>query len=334
MGQQENAQPVLDVRNLAVHFKTYDGLVRAVDGVSYTVPHGRTLGVVGESGSGKTVASLAIMGLIPKPPGIIPTGEVLFDGTDLMRLNREQIRRIRGRRIAMIFQDPMTSLNPFLRISTQMTEAMQLHLGLSRSKALDRAVELLETVGIPAAGRRITSYPHQFSGGMRQRVMIAMALSCDPSLIIADEPTTALDVTIQAQILELLKKLQSETGTSIILITHDLGIVAGMCHHICVMYAGKIVEKATAGELFARPLHPYTLGLLKSLPRLDAEAKEKLTPIHGLPPDLIHNPPGCNFEPRCPFCIQKCKTQEPPLLDVAPGRASACWVNVENNEPR
>ena len=327
-------QPVLDVRNLAVHFKTYDGLVRAVDGVSYAVPRGSTLGIVGESGSGKTVANLAVMGLIPMPPGQIPSGEVLFRGRDLMRQSREEIRRIRGRHIAMIFQDPMTSLNPFMRISTQLTEAMRLHLGLDRRQALDRAVSLLEQVGIPAAGRRITSYPHQFSGGMRQRVMIAMALSCGPDLIIADEPTTALDVTIQAQILELLKKLQQDTGTSIILITHDLGIVAGMCHAICVMYAGKIVEQATADALFARPLHPYTLGLLKSLPRLDADRKEKLVPIEGLPPDLIHNPPGCNFEPRCPFRIEKCRTQEPPLLDVAPGRLSACWVDVETNRPR
>jgi oligopeptide transport system ATP-binding protein len=334
MAQSPDTQPLLEVRDLRVQFNTYDGLVRAVDGVSFSVPRARTLGIVGESGSGKTVANLAVMGLIPKPPGIIPSGQALFQGQDLMGLNREQMRRIRGRRIAMIFQDPMTSLNPFLRISTQMTEAMELHLGLGRKQALDRAVELLEKAGIPAAARRISSYPHQFSGGMRQRVMIAMALSCGPDLLIADEPTTALDVTIQAQILELLKSLQEQTGTGIILITHDLGIVAGMCHEICVMYAGRIVEQAATEDLFARPMHPYTLGLLRSLPRLDADAKDKLTPIPGLPPDLIRTPPGCSFEPRCAFRIEKCKTQAPPLMDIEPGRRSACWVDPASGNPR
>ena len=330
----DTAQPVIDVKDLAVAFNTFEGVVHAVDGVSFTVDRGQTLGIVGESGSGKTVANLALMGLIPMPPGRITSGSAQFDGRDLVTLPAEQMRRIRGRHIAMIFQDPMTSLNPFLRISRQLTEGLQLHLGMSRAQALSRAVELLEQVGIPAADRRVHDYPHQFSGGMRQRVMIAMALACGPELIIADEPTTALDVTIQAQILELLKKLQEETGTSIIMITHDLGIVAGMCHKIAVMYAGRIVEKADAGELFKKPLHPYTLGLLKSLPRLDAEQKEKLEVIEGLPPDMIHNPPGCNFEPRCPFAVEYCKQNEPVLEEVAPGRRIACWVDVDTGKRR
>jgi oligopeptide transport system ATP-binding protein len=326
--------PLLEVRDLRVEFHTFDGVVRAVDGVSFSINHGRTLGIVGESGSGKTVANLALMGLIPRPPGRVSADRVMFDGQDLLKLSAENMRRIRGRRIAMIFQDPMTSLNPLLRISRQLTEGLEMHLGMSRAQSMKRAVELLEMVGIPAAARRVRNYPHQFSGGMRQRVMIAMALACGPDLIIADEPTTALDVTIQAQILELLKKLQQETGTTIILITHDLGVVAGMCHDIAVMYAGKIVEKAEAGSLFARPLHPYTLGLLRSIPRLDAEGKGELFPIDGMPPDLIHNPPGCNFEPRCPFRVEKCKTWEPNLEQVEPGRFVACYVDVATGKQR
>ena len=327
-------EKVIDVKDLVVQFNTSDGVVRAVDGVSFFVEQGKTLGIVGESGSGKSVANLALMGLIPCPPGKIVGGTAMFGGRDLLKLRREQQRRIRGRHISMIFQDPMTSLNPFLRISLQMTEAMQTHLGLSRTEATRRAIELFNQVGIPDPEQRIRSYPHQFSGGMRQRVMIAMSLSCGPELLIADEPTTALDVTIQAQILDLLKDLQEKTGTSVILVTHDLGIVAGMSHNIIVMYAGRIVESAATGPLFARPLHPYTLGLLKSLPRLDAESKERLVPIEGLPPDLIHNPPGCNFEPRCPFRIKRCIDEDPRLVEVKPGRSIACWVDVESGKPR
>jgi len=330
----EDAEKILlDVKDLAVHFHTQDGIVRAVDGVSFAVERGSTLGIVGESGSGKTVANLALMGLVPCPPGRIERGSAAFDGKDLLKLTREQQRRIRGRHISMIFQDPMTSLNPFLRISLQMTEAMKLHLGLSSKEALARAIELFKQVGIPQPEKRIRAYPHQFSGGMRQRVMIAMALSCNPDLIIADEPTTALDVTIQAQILELLKKIQGETGTGIVLITHDLGIVAGMCHKVVVMYAGKIVERAETGPLYANPLHPYTRGLLNSIPRLDAHAHEKLEPIEGMPPDMTRTNPGCSFEPRCPFRIDRCRTEEPPLRDIAPGRAIACWVDVETGKP-
>jgi len=328
------AEPILSVKNLVTQFHTTDGVVRAVDGVSFDLAPGSTLGIVGESGCGKSVTHLSFLGLIPQPPGKIAGGEAIFKGRDLIGMPPGELRRIRGNDIAVIFQDPMTSLNPVLRISRQMTEGLEIHKGWPHKKALDRAVELLGSVGIPAPGKRIHDYPHQFSGGMRQRVMIAMALACNPSVIIADEPTTALDVTIQAQILELLERLQKETGVAIILITHDLGVVAGMCEKIVVMYAGRIVEKADTGPLYARPLHPYTYALLKSIPRLDAPKKERLFSIAGMPPNLIGNPPGCNFSPRCKYAVERCFREDPALREVEHGREIACWVDIESGVTR
>ncbi len=322
---------LLDVRDLHCHFKTDDGIVKAVDGVTFQVLRGESLGIVGESGSGKTVTNMAMMGLVPTPPGKV-WGEAIFDGQDLLRLG-DGIRKIRGRRVATIFQDPMTSLNPFLRIERQMTEGLQLHLGLSRGDARKRAVEWLEKVGIPNPGKRIFQYPHEFSGGMRQRVMIAMALSTEPELLIADEPTTALDVTIQAQILELIGDLQRELGTAVIMITHDLGVVAGMCERVVVMYAGRIVEEATAPDLFGDPAHPYTLGLLTSVPRLDETVDARLIPIEGQPPNLAHLPEGCAFAPRCASSFDRC-SDEPRLEDWAPGRRRACWLAGKPEAPR
>lgn len=318
---------ILSVRDLQTSFFTREGEVRAVDNISFELERGETLGIVGESGSGKSVTSLSLMRLIPTPPGRIKGGQVLFDGQDLLQLSDEQIRRIRGKRIAMIFQDPMSSLNPFLRISRQLTEISELHLGLNSRAARKRAIEMLDLVGIPDATRRLDDYPHQFSGGMRQRVMIAMALSCDPELLIADEPTTALDVTIQAQILELIKDLKQRLGTSVILITHDLGVVAGVTDHVAVMYAGKIVEYAPTDELFARPSHPYTQGLLRSVPDPYQDV-EALYQIPGLPPDLTRIPPGCPFTPRCPHAMDKCH-EEPALVTVGPAHTSACWLNIQ-----
>ncbi len=292
--------PLLEIENLQVQFHTEDGIVNAVDGISLTVEPGETLGIVGESGSGKSVSSLAMLGLLPMPPAKILGGTARFQGRDLLKLSQNELAGIRGNRIAMIFQDPMTSLNPFLTIGQQLTEVSRLHLRHSHEQARRHAIEMLERVGLPAPERRLDDYPHQFSGGMRQRVMIAMALSCKPALLIADEPTTALDVTIQAQILELMKELQQAEGTAIILITHDLGVVANICRRVNVMYAGRFVEEAAVDDLFARPRHPYTLGLLKSIPRLDT-ADETLTPIRGQPPDMIHLPSGCAFNPRAPM---------------------------------
>ena len=322
------ASPILQVEDLRVQFKTDDGVVQAVDGISYSVLPGDTLGIVGESGSGKSVSSLAIMGLIPQPPGRITSGRATFDGQDLLQLNHRQLARIRGNRIAMIFQDPMTSLNPFLTVAQQLTEVTQLHLRHTKRQALDHAIEMLGRVGIPAPERRIFDYPHQFSGGMRQRVMIAMALACKPNLLIADEPTTALDVTIQAQILELMKKLQAEEGTAIVLITHDLGVVANICQRVNVMYAGRFVEEAAVDDLFARPEFPYTMGLLNSIPRLDV-AKERLNPIQGQPPDLTHLPAGCAFRPRCPWAVKHCAEHTPPLFPATHGGKHACFVSAE-----
>jgi oligopeptide transport system ATP-binding protein len=324
--------PILQVEDLHVDFLTDDGLVRAVTGVSFHVDRGETLGIVGESGSGKSVMNLALMGLVPQPPGRVSKGRAVFDGKDLLRLSQRELSRIRGKRIAMIFQDPMTSLNPFLTIEEQLTEVTRLHLGHSPKQATQHAIEMLRRVGIPGAEKRVFEYPHQFSGGMRQRVMIAMALSCSPDLLIADEPTTALDVTIQAQILELMQKLQEETGTAIILITHDLGVVAKICHRVHVMYAGKFVEKATVDEIFQCPQHPYTLGLLESVPRLDEEATDRLQPIEGQPPDLTDLPPGCSFRPRCPFAFERCVHEEP-TLDSGPAEGKyACFVDVRRAE--
>jgi oligopeptide transport system ATP-binding protein len=305
--------PLLEVKNLKTQFFTREGVVHAVDGVSYSVDTGKTLGIVGESGCGKSVSALSIMRLIPDPPGRIVEGSILFDGKELTMLREREMRSIRGNHISMIFQDPMTSLNPVLRIGTQMTEAIRLHLGLSKREAADRAVELLEAVGMPDARRRLRDYPHQFSGGMRQRVMIAMALSCDPKLLIADEPTTALDVTIQAQILDLLERLQDRFGMSILLITHDLGVVAGVADHVVVMYAGRIVEQADTNELFANPQHPYTEALLASIPRLDDTERGALASIPGMPPDLVDPPPGCRFSPRCRHATALCREREPEL---------------------
>jgi len=327
--------PLLDVRDLATHFFTGAGVVRAVDGVSFTVAPGEALGLVGESGCGKSVSVLSIMRLVPSPPGRTVAGEVLFGGRDLLKLSDEEMRRVRGADLAMIFQDPMTSLNPVLPIGLQIVESLEFHKGLPRAAARRRAAELLDLVGIPAASRRLDDYPHQFSGGMRQRVMIAMAIACEPKLLIADEPTTALDVTIQAQILDLLRRLRTELRMGLILITHDLGVVAGICDRVNVMYAGRVVEAAVADEAFDDPRHPYTLGLLRSVPRLDGPLGGKLIPIDGMPPDLAGEQRGCPFAPRCPFCVEKSLQERPPLVPVPGADASAphphlaaCWVDV------
>jgi len=324
---------LLQVKDLRTHFFTDEGVVRAVDGISYDVEEGETMGLVGESGCGKSVSALSILRLIPNPPGKIVGGEVWFDGRDLLKVNEEEIRHVRGNRIAMIFQEPMTSLNPVLTIGRQITEALELHLKMNRSAANHRAVELLELVGIPEAHTRLKDYPHQFSGGMRQRVMIAMALSCNPKLLLADEPTTALDVTIQAQILEILARLSSEFKTAVIIITHNLGVVARYADRVNVMYAGKIVESGSAREIYGQPRHPYTLGLLRSVPRLDEARRDKLVPIEGLPPDLANIPPGCSFYPRCSYRIDRCRAEEPPLMLVDAKHYAACWVDVRQGRP-
>src|SRR2546428_4077946 len=319
---------LLEVKSLKTQFFTRDGVVHAVDDVSFELAVGETLGIVGESGCGKSVTALSLMRLIPNPPGKIVSGTIVFEGQDVMKLDDDDVRALRGRKIAMIFQDPMTSLNPVLTISRQISEALELHLKMDRAESRKRTIELLELVGIASAKKRLDDYPHQFSGGMRQRVMIAMALSCNPKLILADEPTTALDVTIQAQILQILKDLSQEFRTAFILITHDLGVVAGMTQRIHVMYGGKIVEKADTGELFANPKMPYTWGLLRSIPRLDERRKAKLVPIEGLPPDLIAPPPGCRFEPRCQYRRDICREKEPELVHIPnskPDHEARCW---------
>jgi oligopeptide transport system ATP-binding protein len=316
---------LLEVKDLKTEFHTQDGIVHAVNGVSFSVDEGETLGLVGESGCGKSVSMLSVMRLIPMPPGKIVSGQVMFQGRDLIKVDDEEIRSVRGNKIAMVFQDPMTSLNPVLTIGTQIGEALELHLGMTKEQARKRSVELLKMVGIPEAENRLDDYPHQFSGGMRQRVMIAMALSCSPQLLIADEPTTALDVTIQAQITDIVKRLKRELGMAIIWITHDLGVIAGLADRINVMYAGFVIESASTKELFANPLHPYTLGLLGSIPRLDEAHKAKLTPIEGLPPDLIDMPKGCPFYARCRFRTEKCENENPPLELVGVRHWTACW---------
>ncbi|MBC6937131.1 MAG: ABC transporter ATP-binding protein [Chloroflexi bacterium] len=321
----------MEVKDLVTRFYTQEGTVYAVNGVSYKLQEGETLGVVGESGSGKSVHVLSIMGLIPTPPGKVERGEVNFRGRDLLKLSQEEMRSVRGAEVAMIFQDPMTSLNPVLTIGTQITEALKLHLGMSSQEARARAADLLAMVGISDATKRLDNYPHQFSGGMRQRAMIAMALSCNPKLLIADEPTTALDVTIQAQILDLVRRLRDEIGMAMIWITHDLGIVAGLADTVQVMYGGLIVERGPVKEVFKDTRHPYTLGLLKSLPRLDQRGgSARLNQIEGSPPDMRIEPKGCPFQPRCPYRIDKC-AEMPPLVQVAdgkPGHLNACWVDV------
>ncbi|HBR58196.1 MAG TPA: peptide ABC transporter ATP-binding protein [Blastocatellia bacterium] len=315
---------ILSVNGLKTYFQTEDGIVRAVDGVTFSLEKGETLGIVGESGSGKSVANLSVMRLIPEPPGKIVDGDIVFDGVDIRSLSIDEVRKIRGKRIAMIFQDPMTSLNPFLKISTQLAEVTRLHMGHDKKQARDHALKMLETVGIPDAASHLDGFPHELSGGMRQRVMIAMALSCDPELLIADEPTTALDVTIQAQILELIKDLKARMGTSVILITHDLGVVAGMTDKIIVMYAGKVFEQAPTAELFSSPANPYTKGLLRSVPDPAHEKGKELYQIPGLPPDVAHLPPGCPFAPRCERAEEICGREFPPFVQLNEEHFSLC----------
>jgi len=324
--------PLLDVRNLRTRFHTGEGAVQAVNDVSFQVNDQETVGIVGESGSGKSMTMLSVMRLIPQPPGKIVNGEVIFEGQDLLKLSLPDIRKIRGNRIAMIFQDPMTSLNPVLTVEKQLTEAIRLHLNMGKTAARDRAIELLEHVGIPGASDRIRNYPHQFSGGMRQRVMISMGLACNPKLLIADEPTTALDVTIQAQIVELVKRLKEELNMAVIWITHDLSLLASLADRILVMYAGQIVESAPLNQLYDNPRHPYTLGLIQSIPRLDEAQKAELKPVDGMPPDLIDYPQGCPFAARCPYVIDQCHSDDPNLEIVGENHTVACWVKPDGAE--
>ena len=316
---------LLEVNGLETRFHTVEGVVHALNGISYTVDRGECLAIVGESGSGKTVGVLSILRLIPSPPGRIAGGSIRFKGVDLLALDDEGLRKVRGQDIGVIFQDPMTSLNPVMRVGAQLVESLTAHGGMTARQARTRAAELLALVGIPAPASRLDDYPHQFSGGMRQRVMIAMALACSPDLIIADEPTTALDVTIQAQIVELVKRLQTELGTAVIWISHDLGVVARLADRVAVMYAGFIIETAPVDALYASPAHPYTVGLLASLPRLDAGGRQTLKAIGGLPPVLMGPPTGCPFAPRCSFATDRCRVENPALAAVAPGHAVACW---------
>ena len=325
---------ILNVQNLHTHFDTQDGVVKAVNGISYALREGETLGIVGESGCGKSVSVLSVMRLLPVPPARIADGQVHFYDKDLMGLPESEMRSIRGSQMAMIFQDPMTSLNPVLTIGFQLTEPLKLHMHLSDEEARDRAAELLQLVGIPEAHNRLDDYPHQFSGGMRQRAMIAMALACNPALLIADEPTTALDVTIQAQIVDLVKRLRDQFGMALIWITHDLGVVAGLADRMIVMYAGFIVEEALVDELYGNPRHPYTTALLRSLPRLDGSPGEELETIEGLPPDLIALPKGCPFAARCDFAKDKCWEENPQLEEIAHGHKMACWVDIDTGELR
>jgi oligopeptide transport system ATP-binding protein len=324
------SEPLLRVENLSVEFRTADGVVQAVNDVSFSLQPGETLGIVGESGSGKSVTNLALMGLIPQPPGRITAGRALYRGSDLLTMPQAALRSVRGRKIAMIFQDPMTALNPFMTISDQLTEITRLHLGLSKTAAIDHAVKMLHEVGIPDPARRLESYPHEFSGGMRQRVMIAMALSCNPEILIADEPTTALDVTIQAQILELIQHLQQQQGTAVILVTHALGVVANLCRRVLVMYAGRIVEEATTESLFAQPRHPYSLGLLNSIPRTDVPRGGRLQGIPGQPPNMTEPPSGCPFHPRCGYRQEVCETQLPPLVPRPEGGIHRCLFDIKH----
>ena len=321
-------KPLLEVKNLKTSFRTDDGLVKAVDDVSFDLREGEILGLVGESGCGKSVSAMSIFRLIPDPPAKIMGGEVFFEGRDLLKMTNEEIRQVRGNRMAMIFQEPMTSLSPVLTIGHQVSEPLVWHKKMALPEALKEVVRILEQVQIPDAEKRLPAYPHQFSGGMRQRVMVAMGLTCTPKLIIADEPTTALDVTIQAQLLDLMKKLTQDYGTALIIITHNLGVVARYADRVNVMYAGRIVEKASAADLYAHPKHPYTVGLLASVPRLDEAVKKKLVPILGQPPDLAHLPPGCSFAPRCAWAVEKCREQTPELTLVGNNHYAACFVHL------
>ena len=317
---------LLEVKNLQTHFMTRGGVVRAVDDVSWDVDEGETVALVGESGCGKSVSALSIIRLVAGPAGKIVGGQIVFKGRDLLRLSEEEMRRVRGREIAMVFQEPMTSLNPVLTIGRQLTEGLEIHLGMTPVEARRRSVELLAMVGIPDPERRLGQYPHQFSGGMRQRMMIAMALACNPALILADEPTTALDVTIQAQILELMRDLSRRFGVAMLIITHNLGVVARYADRVNVMYAGRIVERGSARDLYRRPRHPYTLGLLRSVPRLDEPRRARLQPIEGQPPDLTRLGPGCAFAPRCTFRVERCRVERPVLAPAdGEGHVTACW---------
>jgi oligopeptide/dipeptide ABC transporter ATP-binding protein len=320
---------LLDVRGLKTYLNTSMGVVKAVDGVSFQVKPGETVAIVGESGCGKTMTALSIMRLIPRPQAEIVGGEIRFQGTDLLKLDDEAMRRVRGAEIAMIFQEPMTSLNPVLTIERQLTETLEAHGAASKQEARARALELLRLVGIPDPAERLRQYPHQFSGGMRQRVMIAIALSCRPKLVLADEPTTALDVTIQAQLLELMRGLSRQFDVALVIITHNLGVVARYADRVNVMYAGKIIESGAAADVYGNPRHPYTIGLLHSVPRLDQPRKARLDPIEGQPPDLWNLPPGCSFRPRCKFAVEKCAGEIPPLRAIEPGHETACWVAEE-----
>jgi oligopeptide transport system ATP-binding protein len=321
---------LLAVKDLRTYFWTDAGLVKAVDGVSFDLDEGETLGLVGESGCGKSVSALSILRLIPHPPGKIVGGEIFFDGRNLLEVSEEEMRDVRGNHIAMVFQEPMTSLNPVLTIGRQVGEPLEVHKNIRKKEALEKAAELLSRVQIPEGTMRVRAYPHQFSGGMRQRGMIAMGLGCDPKLIIADEPTTALDVTVQAQLLDLMKDLTRDFGMSLIIITHNLGVVARYADRVNVMYAGRIVEKGTADDIYDDPRHPYTLGLMASIPKLDQDTKQKLVPIEGQPPDLSNLPSGCAFEPRCKYSVERCRQEIPKLEQVGDEHEKACWIDVRN----
>lgn len=325
---------LLDVQGLNTQFKTSDGVVHAVNGVSFNLREGKTLAIVGESGCGKSVTMLSLLSLIPSPPGQITAGKAIFYNRDLLKLSNEEIRSVRGAQIGIIFQDPMTSLNPVLTIGFQLAEPLILHLGMTKVQAKSQAAELLSMVGIPNPAERLNDYPHQFSGGMRQRVMIAMAISCTPQILIADEPTTALDVTIQAQIVDLVKRLRDKLGMAIIWISHDLGVVAGIAHRVIVMYAGLIVEEAGVNDLYANPQHPYTIGLLGSLPRVDEKEHQRLVSIEGLPPVLYAHPKSCPFAPRCKWAVERCWNENPVLEEIEAGHRVACWVDVNTGKER
>ena len=325
---------LLNVQGLETQFRTREGIVHAVNGVSFGLKEGETLGIVGESGCGKSVTVMSMLRLIPNPPGRVVAGTAMYQSKDLLKVSDDEMRHIRGSQISMIFQDPMTSFNPVLTIGRQVTEPLETHMGMSKRQAMERAAEMLSLVGIPNAKDRLNDYPHQFSGGMRQRVMIAMALTCNPQILIADEPTTALDVTIQAQIVELVKRLRDELGMAIIWITHDLGIVAGMAEKVNVMYAGFNIETAPVKTLYANPQHPYTLGLLGSLPRVDETQRRRLVSIEGLPPVLYQKPAVCPFAPRCHYKVDRCLNENPPLTQVGPEHYAACWVDTSTGRER
>lgn len=325
---------LLDVKNLKTHFNMRGGIIHAVNGVSFHLNEGETLGIVGESGCGKSVTMMSMLRLIKSPPGKVVDGQAIFNNQDLLKMTNEEIRKVRGSRISMIFQDPMTSFNPVLTIGRQMTESLEEHMGMSNKEASDRAIKMLSMVGIPNANERMNNYPHQFSGGMRQRVMIAMALTCNPQILIADEPTTALDVTIQAQIIELVKRLRDSLGMAIIWITHDLGIIAGLADRVAVMYASYIIEEAPVKELYRHPSHPYSMGLLKSLPRVDQTSGHRLASIEGLPPILYKEPRFCPFSPRCVYKTERCLAENPGLQTISQGHQVACWVDVNTGKER